>query len=33
MYRVRFKRKDLTSFEPKLYVTAQLTIDDVIDLK
>ena len=33
MYSVRFKRKDLTSFEPKLYVTAQLTIDDVIDLK
>ena len=33
MYRVRFKRKDLTSFEPKLYVTAHLTIDDVIDLK
>ena len=33
MYRVRFKWKDLTSFEPKLYVTAQLTIDDVIDLK
>lgn len=33
MYSVRFKRKDLSSFEPKLYVTANLTIDDVIDLK
>lgn len=33
MYRVRFKRKDLESFQPGLYVTGQLTIDDVIDLK
>ena len=33
MYKVRFKRKDLESFEPKLYVTAEIKIDDVIDLK
>ena len=33
MYNVRFKRKDLREFEPGLYVTGDLTIDDVIDLK
>jgi Ca2+-binding EF-hand superfamily protein len=33
MYRVRFKRKDLEHFEPQLYVTGQLKIEDVIDLK
>jgi uncharacterized protein (DUF4415 family) len=32
-YKIRFKRKVLDTFEPKLYVTAQLSIDDVIDLK
>lgn len=33
LYRVRFKRKELEPFEPQLYVTGQLKIDDVIDLK
>lgn len=32
-YRIRFKRKDLEPFEPQLYVTGQLKIEDVIDLK
>lgn len=33
LYKVRFKRKDLEHFEPQLYVTGQLKIEDVIDLK
>ena len=33
LYKVRFRKKNLESFEPKHYVTAQLAIDDVIDLK
>ena len=32
-YGVRFQRKDLREFEPGLYVTGNLTYQDVIDLK
>ena len=31
--RIRFGRKDLQLFEPQYYVTGQLKVDDVIDLK
>lgn len=33
MYKTRFKKKDLQIFEPQYYVTGQLKIEDVIDLK
>lgn len=33
MFKVRFKRKDLEHFEPQIYVTGHLKIEDVIDLK
>ena len=33
LYRVRFKRKDLEPFEPQIYVTGQIKIEDVIDIK
>lgn len=33
IYGVRFRRKDLREFEPGLYVTGNLTFQDVIDLK
>lgn len=31
--KTRFKKKDLQVFEPQYYVTGQLKIEDVIDLK
>ncbi len=31
--RTRFRKKDLQLFQPQYYVTGQLTIEDVIDLK
>ena len=33
MLKIRFKGKNLETFEPGKYVTGQLSIDDVIDLK
>jgi hypothetical protein len=33
VYDIRFKRKDLKEYDPKHYVTTNITEQDVIDLK